>query len=237
MAVVLCETSYIIEPTEFPWPTIFEVETTHDHLSTAIVIEESVAETTTTTISTSIKSVDTGNANNNNTNNGIIIGSSVGGSVLLICIFGGMIYFIYRQRQKQDDEYSTDDGSSKLCDCLNKRRVPDTSPATAPSAPALGDDVTELQEVINRRKTWTGASENGPPKEFMCPISFDLMEDPVMVKTSGWTYERQEIERWVNENGNDPNTREPCSISDLIPNRTLRDAIAAWKKDVGYVEQ
>ena len=63
------------------------------------------------------------------------------------------------------------------------------------------------------------------------------MEDPVIVRQSGWTYDRPSIEDWIKENGNDPNTRDECKLSDLIPNRTLRDAIAKWKEDNNYVKK
>lgn len=45
-----------------------------------------------------------------------------------------------------------------------------------------------------------GASENGArriPRHFKCPISLDLIRDPVMVFGSGNTYERACIETWL----------------------------------------
>ena len=70
-----------------------------------------------------------------------------------------------------------------------------------------------------------------PPDDYLCPISYKLMEEPIIVTQSGWTYERTEIEHWIKKNGTDPNTRQECTVNDLIPNRTLRDAIERWKED------
>jgi hypothetical protein len=59
---------------------------------------------------------------------------------------------------------------------------------------------------------------------FYCPITGELMKDPV-IDRDGITYERQAIESWIRLNGTSPTTRAPMSISELTPNRSLRDAI------------
>jgi len=73
--------------------------------------------------------------------------------------------------------------------------------------------------------------DDEPPDEFLCPISYELMKDPVIVKQSGWSYERNAITEWIAVNGNDPKTRDPCSVEDLIPNRTLKATIERWGKN------
>jgi len=50
------------------------------------------------------------------------------------------------------------------------------------------------------------------------------MEDPV-VDPEGNTYERRAIEEWLSRNSTSPVTRSPLSVTDLVPNRALRDAI------------
>jgi len=68
------------------------------------------------------------------------------------------------------------------------------------------------------------------PEHFTCPITFEIMEDPVSTPT-GHTYERAAIQEFVIRNGRDPITNEALLIADLRPNRNLKEAIAAWKKD------
>ena len=41
-----------------------------------------------------------------------------------------------------------------------------------------------------------GSSMLKPPVEMVCPITRDVMKDPVMVVASGHTYERSAIEKW-----------------------------------------
>ena len=53
---------------------------------------------------------------------------------------------------------------------------------TSPAVSALGSPV--------------GAASRTPPEEFLCPISHEMMEDPVMVMATGMTYERAIIEMW-----------------------------------------
>ncbi|XP_008780992.3 U-box domain-containing protein 21-like [Phoenix dactylifera] len=66
------------------------------------------------------------------------------------------------------------------------------------------------------------------PTHFRCPISLDLMRDPVTVST-GITYDRQSIETWF-ELGRQtcPVTYKVLTTEDLIPNHSLRRMIQDW---------
>ena len=60
--------------------------------------------------------------------------------------------------------------------------------------------------------------------ENKCPITLKSileLKNPVITPSNGVTYEREAIEKWIRENGNDPITREPLQISQLIINRAL----------------
>ncbi|MBA0727326.1 hypothetical protein Golax_000325 [Gossypium laxum] len=66
------------------------------------------------------------------------------------------------------------------------------------------------------------------PYHFRCPISLELMRDPVTVCT-GQTYDRSSIESWVaTGNTTCPVTRAPLSDFTFIPNHTLRRLIQDW---------
>ncbi|KAL7592949.1 U-box domain-containing protein 26 [Lactuca sativa] len=66
------------------------------------------------------------------------------------------------------------------------------------------------------------------PYHFRCPISLELMRDPVIVVT-GQTYDRPSIESWVaTGNTTCPVTRLPLTDFTLIPNHTLRRLIQEW---------
>ncbi|XP_062185413.1 E3 ubiquitin-protein ligase PUB23-like [Phragmites australis] len=69
------------------------------------------------------------------------------------------------------------------------------------------------------------------PKFFVCPISLEIMRDPVTL-SSGITYDRDSIERWVFNGGHGdcPVTKLPLGASGLepTPNHTLRRLIQAW---------
>ncbi|KAJ8763530.1 hypothetical protein K2173_002413 [Erythroxylum novogranatense] len=66
------------------------------------------------------------------------------------------------------------------------------------------------------------------PYHFRCPISLELMRDPVTVCT-GQTYDRSSIESWVaTGNTTCPVTRAPLTDFTLIPNHTLRRLIQEW---------
>ncbi|URD88337.1 U-box domain-containing protein [Musa troglodytarum] len=66
------------------------------------------------------------------------------------------------------------------------------------------------------------------PKDFCCPISLDLMEDPVVVST-GQTYDRSSITQWIEDGHRTcPNSGQTLSNNRLIPNRALRSLISQW---------
>ncbi|XP_022925177.1 U-box domain-containing protein 16-like [Cucurbita moschata] len=66
------------------------------------------------------------------------------------------------------------------------------------------------------------------PADFRCPISLDLMHDPVVVAT-GHTYDRAAITLWIESGHNTcPKTGQTLAHTDLIPNRALKNLIAMW---------
>ncbi|PSR84887.1 U-box domain-containing protein [Actinidia chinensis var. chinensis] len=66
------------------------------------------------------------------------------------------------------------------------------------------------------------------PANFRCPISLDLMKDPVTLST-GITYDRESIETWI-ESGNNtcPITKQVLTNLDPIPNQAIRKMIQDW---------
>ncbi|KAL9248176.1 hypothetical protein vseg_021529 [Gypsophila vaccaria] len=71
------------------------------------------------------------------------------------------------------------------------------------------------------------------PLEFICPISKEIMNDPVIL-SSGQTYDRPFIEKWLNDvHRTCPQTREVLSHAVLTPNHLVRELIEQWCKDHG----
>lgn len=70
-------------------------------------------------------------------------------------------------------------------------------------------------------------SEINAPEAFFCSISFDIMSDPVILGSTGHSFERAEIQAWLENHTTNPLTNEELSIQDkiLIPNHALRSAI------------
>jgi hypothetical protein len=69
--------------------------------------------------------------------------------------------------------------------------------------------------------------EQGLPKSFLCPITGEIMLDPVM-DPEGNSYERSAIEEWLGKSRTSPVTRTHLIASSLMPNRALKDAIQAY---------
>ncbi|CAH9076546.1 unnamed protein product [Cuscuta epithymum] len=67
------------------------------------------------------------------------------------------------------------------------------------------------------------------PKDFCCPISLDLMKDPVIIVSTGQTYDRPSILRWMEEGHcNCPKTGQTLVHTHLVPNRALKNLITQW---------
>lgn len=72
------------------------------------------------------------------------------------------------------------------------------------------------------------AEEVAVPAHFVCPISLDLMRDPVTAPT-GITYDRESVEGWLARgNARCPVTGRPLRLADLVPNHATRRMIQDW---------
>lgn len=82
--------------------------------------------------------------------------------------------------------------------------------------------------AVRRQKS---AAEANVPADFRCPISLDLMRDPVVVST-GQTYDRSSIALWI-ESGHAtcPKTGQTLAHTQLIPNLALKNLIAMWCRE------
>ncbi|KAM1095880.1 hypothetical protein EV1_010747 [Malus domestica] len=69
------------------------------------------------------------------------------------------------------------------------------------------------------------------PKEFRCPISGELMADPVVLAT-GETFDRPFIQRWFNEGHRTcPQTKQVISHTVLTPNHLVREMVSQWCRE------
>ncbi|XP_056158517.1 U-box domain-containing protein 43-like isoform X2 [Syzygium oleosum] len=85
----------------------------------------------------------------------------------------------------------------------------------------------EIKYFTKRKSLGTQPLE--PLQSFYCPITRDVMVDPVET-SSGHTFERSAIEKWFAEGNNMcPLTMTPLDASILRPNKTLRQSIEEWK--------
>ncbi|PSS10075.1 E3 ubiquitin-protein like [Actinidia chinensis var. chinensis] len=68
------------------------------------------------------------------------------------------------------------------------------------------------------------------PQHFRCPISMELMKDPVTIST-GVTYERKSIEKWLfsYKKTTCPTTMQSIDNYTITPNHTLKRLILSWE--------
>ena len=90
----------------------------------------------------------------------------------------------------------------------------------------------DVSQACLRNGTQTGKDGDvptlSPPVEFLCPISLDLMRDPVIVAT-GQTYDKASITRWIQAGHSTcPKTGQKLAHTNLISNYALRSLISQW---------
>uniref|UniRef100_A0A7R9WYF8 U-box domain-containing protein n=1 Tax=Craspedostauros australis TaxID=1486917 RepID=A0A7R9WYF8_9STRA len=75
------------------------------------------------------------------------------------------------------------------------------------------------------------------PERFICPITQEIMVDPLVSK-HGHNFERRAILQWLNDHANSPDqccpmTRKALTPSMLFPNASLRTQIRSWQAQNG----
>jgi len=68
------------------------------------------------------------------------------------------------------------------------------------------------------------------PHAFVCPLTFEIMQDPVLLVGDGQTYERAEIERWLQTKQTSPMTNAKLATTLIAPNVALRGLIIEFRE-------
>eukprot|EP01084_Bolivina_argentea_P183534 316683_1 len=70
------------------------------------------------------------------------------------------------------------------------------------------------------------SQSNKHPKAFICPISKDLMINPVILIADYQTYDKSNLEQWFKKQGNiSPITKQPLKSPEFIPNLAIKTQI------------
>ncbi|XP_009403611.2 U-box domain-containing protein 9 [Musa acuminata AAA Group] len=87
--------------------------------------------------------------------------------------------------------------------------------------------------LANQRKAERRQASVAIPEQFLCPISAELMRDPVVL-ASGQTYDRRFIQEWLSSgNLTCPRTQQVLSDTTLTPNHLVRSMISQWCTEHG----
>lgn len=92
---------------------------------------------------------------------------------------------------------------------------------------SLGEKFKKAKEADDQAEEDLGEI----PDEFLDPLMFTLMEDPVILPTSKTTIDRSTIRSHLLSDPNDPFNRAPLKIEDVVPDTILNDRIQAFKAE------
>ena len=82
------------------------------------------------------------------------------------------------------------------------------------AAPVVEVSKPKVSRKRKAESSSTAASSSSIPPDYECPISMELMTDPVIC-SDGFSYERSAIEIWLKAHDRSPKTNE------TLPNKTL----------------
>ncbi|XP_054976510.1 WD repeat, SAM and U-box domain-containing protein 1 isoform X3 [Sorex araneus] len=87
---------------------------------------------------------------------------------------------------------------------------------------------SKLMRKIEELKSKMKSLSSEIPDEFICPITRELMKDPV-IAADGYSYEKEAMENWISKKKRtSPMTNLVLPSLVLTPNRTLKMAINRW---------
>ncbi|XP_048228410.1 putative E3 ubiquitin-protein ligase LIN-1 [Ricinus communis] len=97
--------------------------------------------------------------------------------------------------------------------------------------PIIADSSSSTDHVMGDIDNHPGAGKHTPPKDFVCPITSHLLDDPVTLET-GQTYERRAIQEWISRgNSTCPITRQALHSNQLPKtNYVLKRLVASWRE-------
>ena len=108
----------------------------------------------------------------------------------------------------------------------------ETYDATAARAAELETSLTARQAEVERLRVILKQQRRDIPDGYKCPISTDLMEDPV-IAADGHSYERRDVEAWfARGKRTSPKTGARLPHTHLTPNHNLKSAIRDFIEEV-----
>jgi len=87
----------------------------------------------------------------------------------------------------------------------------------------------EAAEEAAKEEAAKEADADEPPDDLICPITQELMNDPV-IAADGHTYERVAIERWLKTNTTSPKSGDELEMTAIFPNHLVRRMIREWQE-------
>lgn len=87
--------------------------------------------------------------------------------------------------------------------------------------------LTDLERKVSLLRSKVVSVDDECPDLYKCPISLELMTDPVVMK-DGYTYEKSSISTWLKQSKRSPQTNQPIWSTAMIPNKSLKSAIFSW---------
>ncbi|KAL2500881.1 putative E3 ubiquitin-protein ligase [Forsythia ovata] len=130
-------------------------------------------------------------------------------------------------------DYSSSESEAEQEEKMQKRESFDTRQSQSKNQKQLflAESSCSPDHLMEDTDNLAGGGKHTPPKDFVCPITTHIFDDPVTLET-GQTYERKAIQEWIDRgNSTCPITRQKLHSSQLPKtNYVLKRLIASWQE-------
>ena len=92
------------------------------------------------------------------------------------------------------------------------------------------EDYSPQQQQHQQFENVNKKNQDTTPDAFLCPITFDIMDEPVFLVESGHTFEKVALQEWLQNNNTCPLTQTELITKQFVTNWSLKKAIEEWKQ-------
>eukprot|EP01024_Parvocaulis_polyphysoides_P056018 TRINITY_DN5822_c2_g1_i1.p3 TRINITY_DN5822_c2_g1~~TRINITY_DN5822_c2_g1_i1.p3 ORF type:complete len:246 (-),score=14.97 TRINITY_DN5822_c2_g1_i1:677-1345(-) len=122
-----------------------------------------------------------------------------------------------------------------LKSCSLRRIQTKTNTASTVVPKYLQFKAREYKQRVIQLKVLSQLDQNGVPDRYKCPITREIMKEPVLLLETGHTFEKEAIDLWLRDHATCPVTNQPLRKLDTAPVLALKQEILEYQQKHGLV--
>jgi ubiquitin conjugation factor E4 B len=141
------------------------------------------------------------------------------------------VYLNLKEQQRFRTAVARDGRSYKPENFITATRIAQRHALKSPEQIAAWDHLAAQIALAKAEDEEEEEDYGDVPDEYLDPLVYTIMEDPVILPASRVTIDRSTIRSHLLSDPNDPFNRMPLKVEDVIPNTELKEKIEAYKRE------